>query len=55
MSKKQKLEVEVVDDDLLKILLDKISVLSHQISMLQVDVAQIKSKQTKSGVVHECS
>lgn len=47
MSKKQKLEVEVVDDDLLKILLDKISVLSQQISTLQVDVAQIKSKQMK--------
>lgn len=46
MSKKVK-QVEVVDDDLLKLLLDKISVLSQQLSSLQVEVANIKSKQGK--------
>lgn len=41
MSKKIK-QVEVVDDDLLKLLLDKISVLAQQVSNLQVEVANIK-------------
>lgn len=41
MSKKVK-KVEVVDDDLLKLLLDKISVLAQQVSSLQVEVANIK-------------
>lgn len=41
MSKKVK-QVEVVDDDLLKLLLDKISVLAQQVSSLQVEVANIK-------------
>lgn len=43
MSKKDK-QVEVVDDDLLKLLLDKISVLSQQVVNLQVEVANIKSQ-----------
>lgn len=43
MSKKAK-QVEVVDDDLLKLLLDKISVLSQQVANLQVEVSNIKSQ-----------
>ena len=42
MSKNKKLEVEVVDDDLLKLLLDKISVLQSQVSCLQVQVQQLE-------------
>lgn len=41
MTKKVK-HVEVVDDDLLKLLLDKISMLTQQVWNLQVEVANIK-------------
>lgn len=50
MSKKVK-QVEVVDDDLLKLLLDNISVLSQRIANLQVEVDQLKRKNT--GVVYD--
>lgn len=41
MTKKVK-HVEVVDDDLLKLLLDKISVLQSEVSSLQVQVQQLE-------------
>lgn len=46
MSKKIK-QVEVVDDDLLKLLLEKISVLTQQVQALQSDVNQVKSRQSE--------
>lgn len=49
MSKTKTLQVEVVDDDLLKMLLEKISVLQSQVNSLQLEVNQLSKKNNLNG------
>lgn len=44
MSKKDSVNVEVVDDELLKLLIDKMSNLQSQINTLQVQVQMLETK-----------